>query len=234
MSSIPLSAMTSASETFATVIPVAPALSCSLATEGILCVLTWGLSFTPRSSAIPDILAMFLFICVPSIRRYGVSNFPSPLIGADIQIYRSDKSCATLPLRTRLCHGVLRRSRHMRHHERVSTRRERVRKREDRFSGAVQGPTALAVFEGFDRRGRGGLGGGRGWGESGDRAGRGGGAVRLSYREGPVPDRRPLPGALPRRLLPGRTGPDQRPLRHRAGPLGHKGQGPGRPRARTA
>src|SRR5918994_3793721 len=66
--------MTSASETLATVIPAAPASNCSLAIVGILCVLTWGLSFTPRSLAILAIFSMFLLIFGTSTKRRGVST----------------------------------------------------------------------------------------------------------------------------------------------------------------
>jgi len=80
MFSSPASAMTSASESFATVMPAAPASTCALAIAGILCVLTCGLSATPFLPAIPAIFSMFLSTPAPSIDTYGVSTSSPPRV----------------------------------------------------------------------------------------------------------------------------------------------------------
>src|SRR5215212_6791075 len=74
--------MTSASETLATVIPAAPASTCSLAMPGTLCVFTCGLRATRFSEATSAILRMFLSIFRPSIKTYGVppETFPTLLL----------------------------------------------------------------------------------------------------------------------------------------------------------
>ena len=66
---------------------------------------------------------------------------------------------------------------------------------------------------------------GRGGGQ-GDRA--------LPGRQGPAAGRPSLAGDLPPRLLSRRPDPDQRPERHRHGPLGHQGQGARRAGVRAA
>lgn len=60
------------------------------------------------------------------------------------------------------------------------------------------------------------------------------GTVGLPDRQGPAQHRGPLDRAVPRRLLPRRRHPHERAGRHRPGPVGHQGQGPGRARVAAA
>jgi hypothetical protein len=102
MSRIPSPAMTSASETLATVIPAAPASSCSLASLGILCVLTWGRNLTPSSLARSDIFSMLLFIFKTSIKRCGVSTIfpcsPTPRTPRSIVVARRSRCVSAASL----------------------------------------------------------------------------------------------------------------------------------------
>jgi hypothetical protein len=74
MSDSPAAAMTSASPTLATVMPVAPAAPCSLANSGILCVLVWDRRATPYLSAFAFIAAMLPRTRSMSMSRNGVSS----------------------------------------------------------------------------------------------------------------------------------------------------------------
>ncbi len=105
---------------------------------------------------------------------------------------------------------------------------------EDHQARNLPRPAALAVPQGPHRRRhrRPGRADRRGPGR--DRRRRGQGDRAVPRRQGPAAGRAPLAGDLPPRLLPRRPGPDQRPERHRHGPLGHQGQGARRAGLRAA
>src|SRR5215211_3973592 len=71
---MPASTITSASPSFATVMPLAPAASCICASIGDLCVLVCGRSFTPARAATPAISSMLRSTTSRSNSRAGVSR----------------------------------------------------------------------------------------------------------------------------------------------------------------
>src|SRR3954471_17187 len=81
MSSIPASAITSASPSFWQVIPFAPALICMLAITGLLWVLMWGRLATPAASQAAWMRAMLRSTRSMSITAAGVP-YPRAILAA--------------------------------------------------------------------------------------------------------------------------------------------------------